>query len=242
MTRGAKPPYDFMDIPDLILDVDRTGDIWHFELSHRELVAVLDRIQNGGGDIGDIYALIEGFELPTDWKRYLYVYAKDQLGLPLAADEKNYLSNGGVHLRRQHIERWNADGAEVKKEIGFIRATREWAMQHAPAEYEQLQSRYHDLIWQKNWLPMEIGHFASVEERVDGMHNSFFEALSEMPADSRIWTEYLSAIGEPSSAGQVSKSGGRAVHKGENDRAGRASDKAEGGRQGGCYAIFRYSC
>lgn len=176
---------------------DMTGDIGDFHTAFRETLAAAGRVKEGELKLSELYALIDGYEFNSDWKMYLRIGAMKQLGLPISRLEKRFHSRGGDFLTNLLRDRSNAESAAVvKPQLKPIGDTWNWAKEHAPSEYETVYKRYHRLIRRDAFfgVPLSVERYLLPEERVSRLYNLFFEALTELPADAKMFTEYFDGV------------------------------------------------
>lgn len=167
---------------------DRTGDIEAFYFAYWEIRAAVNRVKNGELELSDVHALIDGYGFNPDWALFLRIDVKKQMGLPLSELERSNHMRGEIAIRHLLRQRYSDDRPKMKSQLKPIGDLARWAKQHAPDEYE--------IVWKHFFKtsapsPGSLKTYLPVDAYVDWTYGSFFESLSLLPDDAKIFTEYF---------------------------------------------------
>ena len=151
----------------------------------------------------------------ADWTEFLYLEASEHLGMAqdrglepyvTQLELKNKLlgldSEESSQLTHYHLqEKYNGeDGDAVSELLKPVKEFYDWMEKTIPSEKEGLFETYYGIAKK---LRVELQHpfaiderlthenYPTVEERVNLLYTAFFEALSQLPDDSRVFTEYF---------------------------------------------------
>ena len=87
------------------------------------------------------------------------------------------------------------DRAEVNRRSSPVSEVVAWMEKNAPSEYEVYIERYMDvldgMIWKGMQYPLTFENYPTIEKRTNEVYTAFFEALSQLPDDSKVFTEYF---------------------------------------------------
>ena len=167
---------------------DGTGDIEAFYFAYWEMRAAVDRVKSGELKLSDVHALIDGYGFNPDWSLFLRIDVKKQMGLPLSKIERSNHSRAEVATKQLLNKRYSEDRPKMKSQLKPIGDVARWAKQHAPDEYE--------IVWKHFFKtsappPGSLKTYLPVDAYVDWTYGSFFESLSLLPDDAKIFTEYF---------------------------------------------------
>ena len=91
--------------------------------------------------------------------------------------------------------KYNDDRAEVNRRSSPILEVDAWIEKNAPSEYEVYIERYmsvlDDIIRKNMQYPFTFENYPTIEKRTNEVYTAFFEALSQLPDDSKVFTEYF---------------------------------------------------
>ena len=91
--------------------------------------------------------------------------------------------------------KYNDDRAEVGRRSSPVREVVVWMEKNAPSEYEVYIERYmdalDDIIRKGMQYPLTFENYPTIEKRTNEVYTAFFEALSQLPDDSKVFTEYF---------------------------------------------------
>ena len=195
-----------IEVPDLLRErsLDTTGDIGVFHQAHLAVKQALAQVKGGGMGLSDVYALIEGYDLNSDWKLYLRIYAKKQLGLPVTSREFWYISHATKALDNLFRARWSFEGIELSHRIRPILSTIDWAEVNAPLEGKPLIDRYHSVAWHGTpETPAPTGtveKYMALDGRVKRLYDAFYGALDGLPSDSKVLGVFMENLAKGASA------------------------------------------
>ena len=91
--------------------------------------------------------------------------------------------------------KYNDDAPEVERRSSPVREVVAWMEKNAPSEYEVYIERYmdvlDDIIRKGMQYPITFENYPTIEKRTNEVYTAFFEALSQLPDDSKVFTEYF---------------------------------------------------
>ena len=178
------------------------GDIEMFHDAYLAIQERIEKIKNGSMNLRDAYAHIDGYAFNSDWTAYLRIYVHQELGQPVTAGERMFFISATEDLEGMLNKQWKKQGGEWSRRVAPIQETILWAKANAPSEYEVIRGLYYDLARQKGGNPI-LGQYKDLADRTQALYDAFYETLSALPPDSRIFTEYLGAGQAPPPAGMT---------------------------------------
>lgn len=195
-----------MEVPDLLRDrsLDITGDIGVFHQAHLAVKEALAQVKGGSMGLSEVYALIDRYDLNSDWKLYLRLYAKKQLGLPVTSREFWYVSRATRALDDLFMVRWKSEDYEVIRRTRPINYAIKWAEANAPLEAKQITDRSQPIVWFGTpEAPVSAGtveRYADIDSRVKRLYDAFYAGLSELPSDSKVFGVFIENLAKGASA------------------------------------------
>ena len=151
----------------------------------------------------------------ADWTEYLYLEASETLGMAQDRGLEPYVtqlelkskllgldSEESSQLTQYHLqEKYNGEDRDAISDLlEPIKEFQDWMEMTIPSEKESFFETYYGIaenLRVERQFPFAINerltheNYPTVEDRVNLSYTAFFEALSQLPEESRVFTEYF---------------------------------------------------